>query len=55
MKQPESKCRLSVTILSNPTIFSSGVTDNLTDEFPSIINTIEADNYLKELRVIRSS
>ena len=55
MKQPESKCRLSVNILLNPTIFSSGITDDLTDEFPSIINTIEADNYLKELRVIRSS
>ena len=55
MKQPESKCRLSVTILLNPTIFSSGITDNLTDEFPSITNLLEADNYLKELRIIRSS
>ena len=55
MKQPESKCRLSVTIRLNPTIFSSGIADNLTDESASVINTIEADNQLKELRVIRSS
>ena len=55
MTQPESKCRLSVTILLNPTKSSSGIADNLTDEFASVINRIEADNYLKVLRVTRSS